>query len=106
MFQSEKSLQTHQTETSESYILHAQNTGTTDSTQSTYLESTIKNRLKYKRYIKPLAIINDISFVVIDKKILEQLNIKDPTTIEFEEEITQDRKGILLRVRETENPIS
>lgn len=64
--------------------------------------STVKNHFsKHRRYIKPLATINDISFVVIDKNILEQLDLKDSTSIELEEEITQDRKGILLRIRNT-----
>jgi len=102
MFQSEKSSPTPQTETTEPHILYTQNTGTPDSTQSVYLELPVKNLAskRPRRYIKPLATMNDISFVVIDKDILDQLQLNDSKGIELEEEVTQDRKGILLRIRE------
>jgi len=70
--------------------------------QSNNTNNSNKNQTWNKRYIKPLASLNDIHFVVIDKDILEKLGLKNSTSIILEQEITYDRKGILLRIQEPE----
>lgn len=98
---SEKSLKIHQIETKTLQT----NTSTSEISNidsKNIATSQYKSNTKSKFYIKPLATVNDISFVVIDKNILEQLeiDITDPT-ITIEEEITFDGMGILLRIRRT-----
>lgn len=96
MFQPEKSSTTHQVETTASHnsIPKISNLDRNNNTNNRN-----KNSTHFKRYIKQLVMLNDIYFVVIDNEILTQLNLKD-SVVTLEQEITEDRKGILLKILE------
>lgn len=94
MFQPEKSSATHQVETTDN---HNSIPKISNLDQNNNTNNRNKNSTHFKRYIKQLIMLNDIYFVVIDNEIITQLNLKD-SMITLEQEITDDHKGILLKI--------
>ncbi len=95
MFQPEKSSTTHQTETTDNH----NSIKISNLYQNNNTNNRNRNSTHFKRYIKQLIMLNDIYFVVIDNEIITRLNLND-SMVTLEQEITEDRKGILLRILE------